>query len=291
MTFNMSSFTPGLPCSFPEESVPSLLARCQSMEAQISKLNEEAEASKKEKAAALEEVATANLKLQESEKEIEYLRTDLEGLEVYGKVKREEQNSLQSRIAELERDRDLKEPLVQVGVSVRLRYLEWAKKRLSGFKRSELDYPNIQRGNDAAHNAMGEVDVILFQGDILPTTVKTSVTMPFTELYRSTPGDYSSQPRKMLQVINCEGTLRTLNVLNERSRPLALKQLVLDQIDILKDKYGKLSQESFEADEDVKRRVTRVIELTKEIIDEERDGRPDRLRGKPRSLYHIHLHD
>jgi hypothetical protein len=229
MTFNMSSFTPGLPCSFPEESVPSLLARCQSMEAQISKLNEEAEASKKEKAAALEEVATANLKLQESEKEIEYLRTDLEGLEVYGKVKREEQNSLQSRIAELERDRDLKEPLVQVGVSVRLRYLEWAKKRLSGFKRSELDYPNIQRGNDAAHNAMGEVDVILFQGDILPTTVKTSVTMPFTELYRSTPGDYSSQPRKMLQVINCEGTLRTLNVLNERSRPLALKQLVLDR--------------------------------------------------------------
>lgn len=194
-----------------------------------------------------------------------------------------------SKIAELERDRDLKEPLVQVGVSVRLRYLEWAK-RLLGLKRIDLHYPHIQGGNDAAHNAFGEIDVILFQGDILSSAVKTSLAVAFTEVYRYTPEEYSLQSRKLLQVINCEGTLRTLNVINDGNRPIVLKQLVLDQIDILKDKSARVSKEDFDADEEVQRRVIRVTELTKQIIDEERDGRQDRRRGRTFIIYYVHVH-
>jgi hypothetical protein len=186
---------------------------------------------------------------------------------------------LNARIAELEQDRDLKDPLFQVGVSIRVRYLEMAKKMALGSPRAKLDISSIEKGNEAAHHAMGEVDAILFQGDILSAQAKNRLTIPFTELYKSSPKDYSSMSKKMSQVINCEATIRTLNVLNEGNRPLAQRQQALDQIEILHNKYAKLSKERFEADEDVSWRISRLIVLTSEIVEEDRQSMHDIRTG------------
>jgi chromosome segregation ATPase len=246
------------------------------MELQIFKLNKDVEVSKEEKAELLESLARANVKLQEREKEIADLRADLEDAETYGKAKREEQKSLESRIADLERERSIREPLFQVGVSIRVRYLEMAKKLVMRSARGDLDIDSIKRGNAAAHSAMGEVDAVLFHRNILSNRAKISITSPFAELYGCNSRDCSSLSSKMIQVINSEATIRTLNVLNGGNRPLTQRLQVFEQIQILKNKYAKLSKEIFDTDEDVKWRVSRVVALTEEIVEEDRQSRADR---------------
>lgn len=212
--------------------------------------------------------------------EIASLRANLEDAEAYGKAKREEQRDLMSRIgdlmsriAELEQDRDLKDPLFQIGVATRVRYLEMAKKWTLGLPRSQLDSTCIENGNVAAHHAMGHVDAILFHGDILSPHIKANVMVPFTQLYRTIPGDHGLLSKKMAHVIDCEATLRTLNVLNEGQRPIAQRQQALDQSNFLYGKYAKLSKESFDADQDVDTRLARLIALTKEIVEEDRKSK------------------
>jgi hypothetical protein len=265
MAFNMSSFNSALPASYSPEAFNRLLAHCRAIEDDIARLSYYAND-------ATREVASLNLKLQESRKEVADLEADLEAADVYGKAKREEQKILQSRIAELEHDRDLKDPIFRIGVSIRVRYLEMAKKMAMGSPRARLDTSSIEKGNEAAHHAMGEADAVLFQINTLSTEAKDRLTIPFTELYRASPEEYASLPKKMRLVINCEATIRTLNVLNEGSRPIAQRQHALDQIQILHSKYAKLSKEDFDTDEDVSSRLARLVALTKEIVEEDRQS-------------------
>lgn len=265
----MSSFNSARPAPISVETFNSILARARAMEAQIIRMNEVADAARGE-------IGRLNFELRASQKEVADLRADLEVVENYGKVKREEQKNLESRIAELEKDREVKDPLFKVGVSIRSRYLEMAKKLAMGSPRSKLDVTCIERGNEAAHGAMGQADAILFHGDILSAEARGRLSVPFTEVYRSKPGDYSSLSPKMKQVIDCEATIRTLNVLNEGSRPITQRQHALDQIHILQKKYAKSSKKSFETDEDVKLRLERLIALTKEIVEEDRQSTNDR---------------
>lgn len=263
MAFNMSSHNSAPPTSYSVESFNRLLAHCRAMEDHISRLSYHADGARRE-------LERLNFELQESQKENADLRADLEAADDYGKAKREDQKILEARIAELEQDRDLKEPLLQVGVSIRARYLEMAKKMAMGSPRADLDNSTIEKGNEAVHHAMGEVDAILFQGNLISAQAKNRLTTPFMELYKLIPEDYDSRSKKMSQVINCEATIRTLNVLNEGNRPITQRQQALDQIEILHNKYAKLSKESFEADEDVGSRVDRLIALTSEIVEEDR---------------------
>lgn len=265
MAFNISSFSTVLPNSYIAESFNMLLARCRALEAHITRLNELADDARRE-------IGRLNFELQESQQEVASLKVDLEGAEGYSKVKREEQKILKSRIALLEKDRELKDPLFKVGVSIRARYLEMSKKLTLSLPRSGLDKECIEAGNAAAHDAMGEVDAILFQGDILSAEVKNNLEISFTELYKSGPGDYGSLSKRMAQVIDCAATIRTLNVLNEGNRPIAQRQQALDQINILYNKYDKLSKERFDTDEDVKWRLDRLITLTREIVQEDRQN-------------------
>jgi hypothetical protein len=229
------------------------------------RMNEVADATRRE-------IGRLNFELRASQKEVADLKADLEVAENYGQTKREEQKILKSRIAEFEKDRDLKDPLFQVGVSIRARYLEMAKKSALGSPRAKLDTICIERGNTAAHEAMGQVDAILFQGDILSAEEKDRLSGPFAELYKLKPEDYCSLSQKMSKIIDCEATIRTLNVLNEGNRPISQRQHALDQIQILQDKYSKLPKEIFEADEDVKSRLGRLVALTREIVEEDRQS-------------------
>jgi hypothetical protein len=76
--------------------------------------------------------------------------------------------------------------------------------------------------------------------------------------------------KKMHKLIDCEATIRTVTVLISKNRPLKQRQLALDNCDIIRTRYEKLTREEFEKDEDVERRLARVMELTEEIVEADR---------------------
>lgn len=281
----MASFNSAMPSTYSVESFNRLLDRCRSLEDEISRLYHNADGARKE-------IGKLNFELRECKRENADLIEDLAVAEVYGKAKREEQKILESRIAELEYDIKLKDPMFRVGVSIRARYLETAKKAIPSSGRVKLDFRHIEEGNEAAHHAMGEVDVLLFQGDIISESTKTQLAAPFTELYKASPKEYGSLSKKMKQVNDCEATIRTINVINGTYRPITQRQQALDQIDILRDKYSRLSKTDFEVDEDVSSRLARLLALTKEIVGKDRQNSQDPLGGgrRQRGMYPITRH-
>ena len=188
-------------------------------------------------------------------------------------------NELELRVGELERDRDLKEPLFKIGVAIRLRNLELARALLSNIHSSKLNQGLIKKGNAAAHRGMGSVDASLFQQDIAPNVVKCNLSITFKELYKSEPLKYGSMSPKMLEAIDCEVTIRTLVVVNSQ-RLVGVRQTALEQLDVINTKYGKLTKDAFEEDKDIGWRLARLKELTEEIVESDRQRHAARPRGK-----------
>ena len=85
---------------------------------------------------------------------------------------------------------------------------------------------------------------------------------------------------KMQEAMDCDATIKTLFVLNSSLRPLKERETALIDIDTIKTKYGKLSKEEFEADEDITRRLARVKVLTNNILEADRKRHDGNGGGK-----------
>lgn len=69
---------------------------------------------------------------------------------------------LEKEVKQLKADRDRKEPLVKIGIDVRLRFLEQAKEHVPSQKRVRVEREVLELGNRAAHGGCGEADGSLF---------------------------------------------------------------------------------------------------------------------------------
>lgn len=75
---------------------------------------------------------------------------------------------LKLQITDLEIDRNLKAPIIQIGVDVRLRNLEQTREALNEVPRAQVDHTVVMNGNIAAHRANGTVDAALIKTGLVP---------------------------------------------------------------------------------------------------------------------------
>ena len=110
----------------------------------------------------------------------------------------------EKRMAKLEKERDLKEPLYQVGVNVRLGCLEKAKEAL--LPRYTADSGVIERRNAAAHEGNFRADLSLLMLDVISLGAELQVnTFPYalwTEVYGILPSSYESSLSLPLTIID-----------------------------------------------------------------------------------------
>jgi hypothetical protein len=219
-----------------------------------------------------------NEKLEESNKKLEVENHDIQlEMDDWEDVNRENEE-LKERNKQLEDEIQLKEPLFQTGLSIRLRFLENNRAYMFGTEEEERrpDPSIVRRGNDAAHAGLGQGDAVIFQGswfnDSLP---KYPLEETFQKLYHDKPSNYQPRSTKMLEATDLEVTIRTLNAIKEvENRPIIQRQTALENYDYIKDKYEKMSVEKFESDVEVERRLGKLREMTKEIVKADRSTRP-----------------
>ncbi|KAF4627503.1 hypothetical protein G7Y89_g10648 [Cudoniella acicularis] len=158
-------------------------------------------------------------------------------------------------------------PLIDVGVRVRLRFMEQAQEHVLERKPEILNQEIILAGNAAAHGGFGRADALLFKLGFVPQGVHENLFKVFHDLYQIYPNHYEEMPAKLLEATNYEVTLKTMNVLNEGlTRPGKERQTVMENIWILRNKFLRLGIEEFEKDPDVDRRLAVIKELTATIV-------------------------
>ena len=88
----------------------------------------------------------------------------------------------------------------------------------------------------------------------------------FTKLYTLPPTAHAQLPEKMQRVLDHEGTIRTLLVLNTALRPLAERETAMVDIAYIRSRHALLERAEFERCADVERRLARVGEMTERIV-------------------------
>lgn len=183
---------------------------------------------------------------------------------------------LNAKIRLLEQDRDLKAPLVQAGVEMRLRNLEHARERVSGIAMSQMKWEIIETGNRVAHRASVEIDAAMFKAGLVPAAYMATATETFKSLYQIAPAEYPKFSPKGHRLVDCKASMRILlplNQTNSSSRQRAEWKTVEGE---LYKSYANLAQgEEFEGSAETERQLVKLESLTNEIIqlDRSRNGR------------------
>ncbi|KUJ13060.1 uncharacterized protein LY89DRAFT_756393 [Mollisia scopiformis] len=95
----------------------------------------------------------------------------------------------QEQVAELKQKLEGQQPLVNVGVAIRLRYLEKERALTYGLSGKDLDKNLIKEGNIAAHQPDGEQDAALFICNLVPAENSFDMSEIYEELYGTPPPD------------------------------------------------------------------------------------------------------
>ncbi|RDW84562.1 hypothetical protein BP6252_02152 [Coleophoma cylindrospora] len=212
-----------------------------------------------------------------SEKEVDRLERRVAELsdevdEVTRKMEREQSRALrlQEQTRSLERDQTDKEPLVEIGIAVRTRFLQQARKMVTG---QQTSIRAIKSGNAAAHRANGFVDAAVFRVAQMSGRDMQDMARVFKDLYQVPPLQYGYgyRPKKYLEAIDCEATIRTTISVRRELGSMPQRLQAMDQIDAisakLRENGGRLTADQFDRDADVEWRLQRVKNLTDEIVE------------------------
>ena len=189
------------------------------------------------------------------------------------KAKDNEITSLKQQVKALEGERDAKAPLVDIGSSVRLHFLEQARSKLTPGK-LRYDHAFTKTGNSSAHHGKGEADTALYY-NILTCKQKQRFYGVFRELYKCQPKGYPETSELLKETINHEATIKTLTALNDGLGSLKARQTALDLIGVVYEKFEKLGKERFEGDEAIEALLVRIRGLTEEIVEADRMKKGD----------------
>jgi hypothetical protein len=127
----------------------------------------------------------------------------------------------------LESDRDLKAPILQIGVDVRLRNLEQARETLLNVSRDETNRTIVMNGNTAAHRANGAVDAAMFQAGLISDEYMEEAKEIFKQMYQVEPSEYGCWSPKLLRLIDCQATVSTVKAFRGRNASLSCEQSML----------------------------------------------------------------
>lgn len=224
------------------------------------------------------------------EKECIRLRNDRDGTR--RKVaKMKEQNATQAQDikilteskVELETTRDLVQPILQVGVDIRLRNLEAAREPLLKIKPDQKDRAIMLSGNVAAHRANGSIDSALFMAGLVPEDYLPTATEVFEKLYQVHPAQYRSSgwSPMILRMVDCHATIATIQVQHHfKKHDTSDLRKEHDRLhEFLVRRQKKQSSEDFERDKKAKGLLAKIEEIMEEIVDLSRG------RGKARKIF------
>ena len=195
---------------------------------------------------------------------------DLSNIKAQNGIHAQTIQSLDTQIAVLEVDRDLKAPLVKVAVDLRLRYLELARETVFKLSRGQVDRGIIMNGNNAANRGIGALDAVLFKLGVVPDEYMEDAKQIFEELYTVAPSDYGCYPPKALRLVDCRATLASLKPMNKGNGSIVERDQH-DQIDNeIIDLHKTMAIEEIERSQQVEDMVTKLERLTDEIVEMDR---------------------
>jgi hypothetical protein len=186
---------------------------------------------------------------------------------------------LEMEVSSLKQDRDLKAPLIQLAVDIRLRYLEIARETAFQTSRTDENKVIIMNGNIAAHRANGAVDAAIFKAGLVPACYKEAATKIFEHLYLLLPEQYGCWSPKTQRIQDCSATLASLKLQNnfkqsewERGEHEKIRQKLISL-------SSSMSEDDFESSKEVEQLVVKLEYLNGQIVERDRAKHP-RPTGK-----------
>jgi hypothetical protein len=118
----------------------------------------------------------------------------------------EKNKALERYLENSKLEKESMKPLLNVGIAVRLRFLEQAKNTYLNEQRGSLNQITIREGNQAAHSANGTADEALFTMGILKN--EDALAPAFERVYANvTPTRYLQLPELLRRAWDCFETL------------------------------------------------------------------------------------
>ncbi|KAK0100367.1 hypothetical protein ONS95_008321 [Cadophora gregata] len=170
---------------------------------------------------------------------------------------------------DLEKTRDVVQPILQIGVDIRLRNLESARECLLKIKQAEKDRAIILSGNVAAHRPNGAVDAALFWAGLVPEDYLPEATRTFKKMYQVSPENYGCWSPMVLRMIDCQATIATVQVQHQFKKfdTSHLRDEHERLHNYLVSRQKRLSPEEFEVDEKAKKLLAKIEVIMEEIVD------------------------
>lgn len=181
---------------------------------------------------------------------------------------------LKSQVLKLERELRIKEPLVEVGAAIRLRFLETSREVVSEVTRDRLDFALITGGNDAAHKGNGLADAALFKAGLAPVKYLPQGTRLFQALYNRKPHKYHTTLSQLARISDFETTVKVSKATNRSA--LERKDYDKHMRWLLQYYRQASSKKRLERDFYFEVLMARAEELADEIVDLDR-GRKNRM--------------
>lgn len=165
---------------------------------------------------------------------------------------------LQVKVTKLEKEKAMNEPLIQIGVKVRLRLLNSAREayKVNGMP----DRHAAQEGNMVAHGGMARVDKLLFRNNLLSPERHKLYSDIFREIYWSSPHEHDSIPAIVVDTFDCEVTIRTLHSTNELS--INKRSCFLAHVEYIKKAYKTMPNKDFLNDSGIQQRVNMIKDVS-----------------------------
>lgn len=193
--------------------------------------------------------------------------------EVEAQNSKNAQDLLEARneINELKSTRDSVEPILKIGVDIRLRNMEWAREPVLGVATKDIDRARILNGNIAAHRANGAVDAVMFEAGLVPEEFIEEASNVYEKLFNVKPSSYKCWSSKVLRLLDCRATVTTLKAMNRATITTNIRHQH-SQIDTeLCRKHTAMTPSDFEGSSDVDDLLVELEELTESIVDTERN--------------------
>ncbi|KAH7417609.1 hypothetical protein BKA64DRAFT_658399 [Cadophora sp. MPI-SDFR-AT-0126] len=223
-----------------------------------------------------EDFGSLRIENNQLEKDCTRLRTERDDtkqrmirVEAHNAIQAQDIKDLTKSKVDLEKTRELVQPILQIGVDIRLRNLESARETLLNIKQDQKDRAIILAGNVAAHRPNGLVDATLFTAGLVPEDYLPEATRAFTKMYQVTPANYGCWSPMVLRMIDCQATIATVQIQHHFKKfdtsDLRAEHKRLHKFLVSRQK--RLSPDDFEADEKAKKLLAKIEIIMEEIVD------------------------
>lgn len=173
---------------------------------------------------------------------------------------------LEEKVKVLEEERVTVEPLIEVGVAVRKRFLEQARSTIySGEERGRANRKVIKEGNDRCHRAYRLADAALFRLSYLSGSDDKGL---YCDIYTGWPlENITNSPTGLLQALDYYANIQTVQIINDGTTFQNHRKEALGCWGSLLEFWNAHADvEIFNANEDVAAWISQLHDLQAQII-------------------------